>query len=246
MLCNEPEHLAPAWSMACAPAGCSPFDDGSPCLPPSTRPLRMPCLSHVLCRRLLINTGWVPGLPVGSYFRFSNVTVSCTGNLTHPLPPGARREAGAWAAPACCCGEHTRMFVQRMWQQGYWLLATGCARQSTTFNRRNTVQSACADFVDEPDTLLQEHPHLLIGLGVAVLLMAGGLVWCARTSGGCTPWWGQAGWQGRTLLWWQRDAMQGGRQAFPRAVSVAAGSGCMLPQVWLACKSPRQSPFLPS
>lgn len=40
-------------------------------------------------RRLRIDTGWMPGLPVGSYFRFSNVTVSCTGNLTHPLPPGA-------------------------------------------------------------------------------------------------------------------------------------------------------------
>jgi hypothetical protein len=77
-------------------------------------------------RRLRIDTSWMPGLPVGSYFRFSNVTVSCTGNLTHPLPP---------------------------------------------------------DFVDEPDTLLQEHPHLLIALGIAVLLMAGGLLWCARTSG---------------------------------------------------------------
>lgn len=77
-------------------------------------------------RRLRIDTGWMPGLPVGSYFRFTNVTFSCTGNLTHPLPP---------------------------------------------------------DFVDEPDTLLQEHPHLLIAIGVAVLIMAGSLCWCARTSG---------------------------------------------------------------
>ena len=43
----------------------------------------------LVCRRWRIDPGWMPGLPVGSYFRFSNVTVSCTGNLTHPLPPGA-------------------------------------------------------------------------------------------------------------------------------------------------------------
>lgn len=49
--------------------------------------------------------------------------------------------------------------------------------------------STIADFVDEPDTLLQEHPHLLIAIGVAVLIMAGSLCWCARTSGGCCACW---------------------------------------------------------
>lgn len=69
------------------------------------------------CRRLLINTGWVPGLPVGSYFRFSNVTVSCTGNLTHPLPPGAHREADAMgqlghvANRRACGGTQSNPFV---------------------------------------------------------------------------------------------------------------------------------------
>lgn len=38
---------------------------------------------------MLVNSDWLPGLPLGSYFRFINLTMSCTGNLTHPLPPGA-------------------------------------------------------------------------------------------------------------------------------------------------------------
>lgn len=33
--------------------------------------------------------------------------------------------------------------------------------------------------------MLQEHTHLLIALGVAVVVMAVGLLWCVRTSGGC-------------------------------------------------------------
>lgn len=33
--------------------------------------------------------------------------------------------------------------------------------------------------------MLQEHTHLLIALGAAVVVMAVGLLWCVRTSGGC-------------------------------------------------------------
>lgn len=65
---------APPSCLLCAS---QPYTHAAPFMPP-------------LRRRLRIDTGWMPGLPVGSYFRFTNVTFSCTGNLTHPLPPGAR------------------------------------------------------------------------------------------------------------------------------------------------------------
>ena len=55
----------------------------------------------VLRRRLLIRyTDWMPASN-GNYFRFINTTLSCTGNITFPLPPGAlRRRSGqpGWVA----------------------------------------------------------------------------------------------------------------------------------------------------
>jgi serine/threonine protein kinase len=39
-------------------------------------------------RRLHIDdTGWVPFVPPNAYWRLINVTLSCTGNITHDLPP---------------------------------------------------------------------------------------------------------------------------------------------------------------
>ena len=85
-------------------------------------------------------------------------------------------------------GTKTCWVAERSGGMATWLRMPAHSRKHGP-NGYRPSSSVFADFVDEPDTLLQEHPHLLIAIGVAVLIMAGSLCWCARTSGGCGACW---------------------------------------------------------
>lgn len=125
----------------------------------------------VLRRRLLIRyTDWMPASN-GNYFRFINTTLSCTGNITFPLPPGAlRRRSG-----------------QPGWVAGREREAAGCSGacgSAPLARMRVTLPRPPADFRDA--RVVRELPisfALIAAGGAGLAAMAAGLWWCARRTG---------------------------------------------------------------
>lgn len=61
-----------------------------------TRPLSVKTV-EISERELLIDdSGWIPYVPPKAHWRFVNTTLSCTGNITHEIPPDVIVISGRW------------------------------------------------------------------------------------------------------------------------------------------------------
>lgn len=140
---------------------------------------------HACCRRLLIRyTDWMPA-PNGAYFRFINSTLTCTGNITFPLPAGGM--GVGWVdgvlpggvSDVCAGGGVVGRLASACWP-----------KRRAPSDRTLLPACACcaccactADFKDSEVVILPAK-YTLIGLGaIALVAMAVGIFWYHRRSG---------------------------------------------------------------
>ena len=121
------------------------------------------------------DTGWLAGWPAGATWRVANTTFTCTGNVTHELPAGARVCMAVWLPPSCL------------------LLCPSSAELVPLPSPRLSTHMVCtalpaADFLlVEVERMSAGQYALLLAGGLALLVMTGGLFWCAHRRGAPLP-----------------------------------------------------------